>query len=172
MRAAVLIISLLWLSGCVTPVIDYHAGTDFSRYHLVQFSADPSRPESLDDKRLREALAQVLPQHGLTLVERDADLKLVSRFLPYSRFDGSELFWGVGATRDNLGIAVASPVTLNETRTWRLQLELVDSASNQVVWSARSADSMDEDYLSAKRSSWISKTVVRMFEHYPPTTAH
>lgn len=168
MRVVVLLMAMFWLSGCVTPVIDYHAGTDFSRYRTVEFSTDASRAESLDDKRLHDVLAQILPQHGLTLVAHDADLKLISRFLPYSRFDGSELFWGVGASRDNLGIAVSSPVTLNETRTWRLQLELVDAASNQVVWSARSADSMDEDYLSAKRSTWISKTVARMFEHYPP----
>src|SRR5690606_24391527 len=131
-------------AGCATPVIAYQAGTSFAAYSRASMApAMDEQVRSLDVARVEQAVRKYLPVRGVQLVDNDAQLQVVSRFVEYSRFDSNELFWGFGATRSNVGVAVSTPVSSEESKQYRLEIELVDVASKQVVWKARSAGAMD-----------------------------
>ncbi|MCB1837078.1 MAG: DUF4136 domain-containing protein [Alcanivoracaceae bacterium] len=168
---SVMVLVVLALVGCATPVIDYQAGTsfgDYSRASLAMTSGEQETARSLDMARVEQALRKYLPAQGVQIVDDDAQLQVVSRFVEYSRFDSNELFWGFGATRSNVGVAVSTPVSSEESKQYRLEIELVDIASKQVVWKARSAGAMDEDYSTAARDKWIDRAVQKMLAEYPP----
>lgn len=168
---SVMVLVVLALAGCATPVIDYQAGTsfgDYSRASLAASSGEQETIRSLDMARVEQAVRKYLPAQGVQLVEDNAQLQVVSRFVEYSRFDSNELFWGFGATRSNVGVAVSTPVSSEESKQYRLEIELVDIASKQVVWKARSAGAMDEDYSAAARDKWIDRAVQKMLAEYPP----
>jgi uncharacterized lipoprotein YmbA len=168
MRSVMLLV-VLALAGCATPVIDYQAGTSFAAYSRASMAPAPDEQvRSLDVARVEQAVRKYLPVRGVQLVDSDAQLQVVSRFVEYSRFDSNELFWGFGATRSNVGVAVSTPVSSEESKQYRLEIELVDVASKQVVWKARSAGAMDEDYSTAARDKWIDRAVQKMLAEYPP----
>jgi hypothetical protein len=170
MRSVMLLLVLV-LAGCATPVIDYQAGTSFGNYARASLAASSGEQEtirSLDMARVEQAVRKYLPAQGVQIVDGDAQLQVVSRFVEYSRFDSNELFWGFGATRSNVGVAVSTPVSSEESKQYRLEIELVDIASKQVVWKARSAGAMDEDYSTAARDKWIDRAVQKMLAEYPP----
>lgn len=171
MRSVMVLMMVLALAGCATPVIDYQAGTsfgDYSRASLATSSGEQETIRSLDMARVEQAVRKYLPAQDVQLVEDNAQLQVVSRFVEYSRFDANELFWGFGATRSNVGVAVSTPVSSEESKQYRLEIELVDIASKQVVWKARSAGAMDEDYSAAARDKWIDRAVQKMLAEYPP----
>lgn len=171
MRSVLVLVTVLALAGCATPVIDYQAGTSFGNYaraSLATSSGEQETVRSLDMARVEQAVRKYLPAQGVQIVDGDAQLQVVSRFVEYSRFDSNELFWGFGATRSNVGVAVSTPVSSEESKQYRLEIELVDIASKQVVWKARSAGAMDEDYSTAARDKWIDRAVQKMLAEYPP----
>ena len=168
---SVLVLVVLALVGCATPVIDYQAGASFGNYaraSLATSSGEQETVRSLDMARVEQAVRKYLPAQGVQIVDGDAQLQVVSRFVEYSRFDSNELFWGFGATRSNVGVAVSTPVSSEESKQYRLEIELVDIASKQVVWKARSAGAMDEDYSTVARDKWIDRAVQKMLAEYPP----
>lgn len=169
MRRNLLLLVVLALAGCATPVIDYRAGTSFAEYTRARFAPVGDQPRSLDVSRAESAISKYLPARGVTLVDEGAQLQVTARFVEYSRFDSNEVFWGFGATRNSLGVAVTTPVTSEESIQYRLEIELVDLASREVVWKARSAAAMDEDYSAARREEWIDRAVSKMLEQYPPS---
>lgn len=170
MRSVMLLLVLV-LAGCATPVVDYQAGTQFEQYSrasLAVASGEQETVRSIDMARVEQAVRKYLPAQGVQIVDDDAQLQVVSRFVEYSRFDSNELFWGFGATRSNVGVAVSTPVSSEESKQYRLEIELVDIASKQVVWKARSAGAMDEDYSATARDKWIDRAVQKMLAEYPP----
>jgi len=157
------------LGGCAAPLIDYGAGTDFARYQTVRAFERADPPRSLDAARVEAALARVLPSRGLVLKDvGPSDLQVRYRFVEYSRFDVNEMFWGVGASRNNIGVGISAPVSAEESKQYRLDIELIDVRDQQVVWRARSAAALSEDARPARRESWIDKQVSKMLEAYPP----
>lgn len=170
MRSVMLLLVLV-LAGCATPVVDYQAGTQFEQYSrasLAVASGEQETVRSIDMARVEQAVRKYLPARGLQIVDGDAQLQVISRFVEYSRFDSHELVWGFGATRNNMGIAVSTPVSSEESKQYRLEIQLVDIASRQVVWKARSVGAMDEDYSAAARDKWIDRAVQKLLAEYPP----
>lgn len=159
----------LSLAACVSPRIDYLASADFSAYQQVQLLHDTDAPRSLDGARVVSALGKYLPKRGLALRETSAALQLRYALTEYSRFDVNEVFWGFGAShQNNIAVGVSAPISAEETKQFRLVLELIDVNTKQVVWSARSANGLDEDASSARREKWIDKQVRLMLEKFPP----
>ena len=158
---------LLW--GCASPVVDYQSGTDFTAYTSAMFDTQKDdTTKSLDAARVETALKKSLPVHGLQITPSRANLQLHYRLIEYSHFDGNEVFWGVGASRGNVGLGFSTPVSARESRKLRLEIEFVDTATQQVVWKGRSAVYLDEDAASSAREKWIDRQVEKMLEGYPP----
>jgi len=163
----------LCLAACASPHIDYLAATDFSAYQQVQLLQASDAPRSLDGARVVHALKKYLPDSGLALQDTATTLQMRYGFSEYSRFDVNEVFWGFGASRqNNIAAGVSAPISAEESKQYRLVLELIDAETRQVVWSARSANGLDEDASSVRREKWIDKQVRLMLEKYPPPTEH
>jgi hypothetical protein len=164
-----LLLAVLSVSGCATSVIDYKRGTDFSVYQQASIRKDDSQKEtSIDTARIEAALVKYLPQQGLAVVQTEAQLEVVGRLVEYRRYESNQVSWGVGGVHDNLGVGLSAPMSADERKQYRLEIEFVDSATKQVVWKARSAQAMDENFGAGKRDAWIDKNVARLLEGYPP----
>lgn len=170
MRIRLTLLFLALLAGCASPSIDYQPGTDFGAYQRVTL-VHGDGAKSIDDARVIGALNKHLPAHGLTPTEAEASLQVRYRFVEYSHYDVNEVFWGFGASRGNVGVGVSTPVSADETKQYRLVLEMVDTAAQQVVWKASSANGLPEDARSEKRSRWIDQQVEKMLAAYPPASA-
>lgn len=159
------------LTGCMSPVVlDYQEGVDFSRYHTFAVKGAEGA-ESIDGTRVRQALIRGLEQEGLEQAgQSEADLLARHRFVEHSRYDTTDVFWGVGAGagRGSLGLGVTTPITVDERKDYQLVLELVDPRRQQVVWKTASQRTLSADLGGASRAEWIATVVKQMLEKYPP----
>lgn len=164
-----LLLAAISVSGCATSVVDYKSGTDFSIYQQASVRKDDSQKDtSIDTVRIQAALKKHLPEQGLTVAMSDAQLEVVGRLVEYSRYEGNQVSWGFGGARDSLAIGLSAPISADERKQYRLEIEFVDIATKQVVWKAKSTQAMDENYGAEKRDKWIDKNVARMLMRYPP----
>lgn len=159
---------LVLLAGCATPVTDYQKGTDFSAYKTATIRQDDGSDRSIDAARVYSALEKYLPPQGIAVTDKAAALEVVSHFSEYARYDSNNVSFGFGATRNNLGVGVTAPISSEERKQYRLEIEFVDAKTKQVIWKARSANQMDEDLSAASRDKWIDNAVRKMLAKYPP----
>lgn len=159
---------LLALAGCATPVTDYKKGTDFSVYKAATLRQDAGGDRSIDAARVDAALKKYLPSRGVSVTNNAAQLEVVSRFKEYAHYDSNNVSFGFGAARSNMGIGVTTPVSSKERKQYRLEIEFVDTQTQQVVWKASSANKMDEDLSAENRDEWIDYTVQKILAKYPP----
>lgn len=164
-----LLLATICVSGCATSVIDYKSGTDFSVYQQASVRKDGSeKVTSIDAVRIQTALRKHLPEQGLTVAMSDAQLEVVGRLVEYSRYESNQVSWGFGGARDSLAVGLSAPISADERKEYRLEIQFVDIATKQVVWKAKSTHAMDENYGADKRDKWIDKNVARMLMRYPP----
>lgn len=164
-----LLLAVLSVSGCATAVIDYKRGADFSVYQQASIRKDDNQKDtSIDTARIEAALAKHLPEQGLAVIPAEAQLEVVGRLVEYRRYEGNQMSWGIGGARDNLAIGLSAPISVDERKQYRLEIEFVDAATKQIVWKARSTQAMDENFGADKRDNWIDKNVARLLERYPP----
>lgn len=164
-----LLLAVLFLSACASPVVDYKSGTNFSDYQYASVRKENGEKEtSIDTSRIQAALEKHLPAQGLALSNSDAQLEVVGRLVEYSHYEGSQVSWGFGGFRDNLAVGLSAPIIADERKQYRLEIEFVDIATKNVVWKVASTQAMDERYGAAKRDQWIDNNVAKMLAQYPP----
>lgn len=171
MRASLIFLVLLALTGCTSPVIvDYETGTDFAQYETYAFK--PPRKdaaESLDGQRVQAAVKPLMKARGLELVDADqADLLLEHQVQETRRVESTGFAFGLGYGYDHVGVGLGTGPQVYEVREGRLVLELEERATNEVVWRAESRYDLNPDLTGEKRRARIEKLVGEMFEHFPP----
>jgi hypothetical protein len=83
------------------------------------------------------------------------------------RYDGSVVQFGFGFSRNNVGIGTTTPVEGDITEEYKLVVQMIDPATNNVVWQATSRDRLYDDMRSERRNEHIQKAVDEMFQRYP-----
>ena len=169
MRTLILIISSLLLSACVSPVvIDRQEGAQPSQYQTYAFvEQDEDTPRALDDQRARQALEKAFADRGVNPVAADqADIHVRHFFKREQRYDGSTMQFGFGYGFDRFGVGASTPVEGEMTEEYKLVVQFVDPASNNVVWQATSRDRLDDEMSSERRKASIDKSVKVMFERF------
>ncbi|MCG8392376.1 MAG: DUF4136 domain-containing protein [Pseudomonadales bacterium] len=170
MRVFLLITATLLLSACVSPVIiDSQPGTDLQQYHTYAFvEQDEDKPRELDDQRTQAALKAALAEQGITPATADqADVHVKHFFKREQRYDGSVVQFGVGFTRNNIGLGASTPVEGEISEEYKLVVQLIDPQSNNVVWQATSRDQLHDEMSSERRQAHIDKAVQDMFKRFP-----
>ncbi len=160
----------LFLGACVSPVvIDSQEGASLNQYRSYAFvEQNEDQPRALDDQRARSALKTALSEKGLSPVASgQADLHVRHFFKREQRYDGSVLQFGFGFSRNNVGVGTTTPVEGDITEEYKLVVQVVDPASNNVVWQATSRDRLYDEMSSERRSERIRKAVDEMFQRYP-----
>lgn len=170
------IVAAVAVGGCAAPVTDYQHDTDFSIYHAATLRKDPHAETSIDAARVDAALKKYLPARGILIAEEvteemegeEAALEVVSRFVPYRRYESDNVAFGYGVARRDIGVGITAPVVSEERKQYRLEITFVDRGNQQVIWRVRSADRMDEDLSAPRRDKWVDNTVREMLSMYPP----
>ncbi|MZR63174.1 DUF4136 domain-containing protein [Alcanivorax sp. DP30] len=169
MRSLTLFIALLLLSACVSPVvIDRQDNVTPSQYQTYAFiEQDEDTPRALDDQRARKALETALASQGIKSVPADqADIQVRHFFKREQRYDGDVMQFGFGYGFNNVALGASTPVEGEMTEEYKLVVQLVDPASNNVVWQATSRDRLHDEMSSERRQAHIDKAVKEMFERF------
>ena len=162
---------LLLLTGCASPVlVDYQSGAGFAQYGTYAFKPPgQDAAESLDGQRVRSAVKPLMQARGFELVDAgNADLLLHHRVKETRRVESTGFAFGFGYGYDHVGVGLGTVPEVREIREGRLVLELVDRATDEVVWRAESRHDLNPDVTGEKRRERIEKLVGQMFEHFPP----
>jgi hypothetical protein len=169
MRILSLLLASLLLSACVSPVvIDQHGDITPSQYQTYAFiEQDEDTPRALDDQRARKALESALADKGLQPVsETQADIQVRHFFKREQRYDGNVMQFGFGYGFNNVAVGASTPVEGEMTEEYKLVVQFVDPASNNVVWQATSRDRLHDEMTSERRQAHIDKAVKEMFERF------
>ncbi len=160
----------LVLGACVSPVvIDSQEGAKLDQYRSYAFvEQNEDQPRELDDQRARTALKTALSEKGLSAsTSGQADVHVKHFFKREQRYDGSVVQFGFGFSRNNVGVGTTTPVEGDITEEYKLVVQMIDPATNNVVWQATSRDRLYDDMRSERRSEHIQKAVDEMFQRYP-----
>ena len=169
MRILSLLLASLLLSACVSPVvIDQQGDITPSQYQTYAFiEQDEDTPRALDDQRARKALESALADKGLLPVsETQADIQVRHFFKREQRYDGNVMQFGFGYGFNNVAVGASTPVEGEMTEEYKLVVQFVDPASNNVVWQATSRDRLHDEMTSERRQAHIDKAVKEMFERF------
>ena len=169
MRLLSLLLASLLLSACVSPVvIDQQGDITPSQYQTYAFiEQDEDTPRALDDQRARKALESALADKGLQPVsETQADIQVRHFFKREQRYDGNVMQFGFGYGFNNVAVGASAPVEGEMTEEYKLVVQFVDPASNNVVWQATSRDRLHDEMTSERRQAHIDKAVKEMFERF------
>ena len=160
----------LFLGACVSPVvIDSQEDASLNQYRSYAFvEQSEDQPRALDDQRARAALETALAEKGLKpAASGQADVHVKHFFKREQRYDGSVFQFGFGFSRNNVGVGTTTPVEGDITEEYKLVVQMVDPASNNVIWQATSRDRLHDEMSSERRSERIRKAVDDMFQRYP-----
>lgn len=174
MRMASMVLAVLALTGCATPVmVDYESGTAFEAYSTYAFAGDGgSGAKSLDGQRIEAAIRPRLKARGLEPAPaEEADLLVDYSIREIRRVESTGLSFGMGLGHDNVGLGLSTRPEVYEVREGRLVVELEDRAENRVVWRAESRHDLDPDLAGDKRRGRIRGLIRQMFDKFPPAKA-
>ena len=160
----------LVLGACVSPVvIDSQEGASLNQYRSYAFvEQNEDQPRELDDQRARNALKSALAEQGLTpAASEQADVHVKHYFKREQRYGGSVLQFGFGFSRNNVGVGTTTPVEGDITEEYKLVVQMIEPATNNVVWQATSRDRLYDEMSSERRSDRIRKAVAEMFQRHP-----
>lgn len=172
MRIFIASMLLLALTGCASNVVtDYNTSTAFSQYQSWAFAPDDGKQKavSLDGARIRSALEKELTAEGLTRAEPGkADLLVHYRIEEVEHLDTTGMSFGLGIGRGPFGFGLGTVPPVQQIQEGKLVVELVDTATNQVVWRATSKRYLNDDQSPETRNKLIREVVNEMFTKYPP----
>ncbi|MCJ2378763.1 DUF4136 domain-containing protein [Vibrio sp. ZSDZ34] len=161
------------VAGCAADVAtDYDASVNFSRFNSYQYQEDPNVPVSLDGARIKRAVDYQMAGKGFKKVDSNSDLLVRYSILEGSelRSDGLTVGFGIGTStsgRGGYGVSARTPERFKEKKFGKLNVELIEAKSNEVVWRSISQRQLTETMDSDDRDAFIMDQVGKMFEQYP-----
>ncbi len=172
MRKPLFVFSLLTLAAATGSLagisVDHDKSVDFSKYgtFTIRQATEPVSP--LMRQRLIQAIEVQLGADGLEKVEEGADLHVVIHVAIGTEKVIRADSWGYGGHPGWGGWGGWGTTTVNvrDVSVGTLLLDIVDTASNQLVWRGVATDSLPKK--SEKLEKKIYKTVDKLFRHFPP----
>jgi hypothetical protein len=164
-RIVVMLCALAWLAVPVGAGIevDYEVGIDFESYRTYAWQPGTDAGQPQIQQAIYRYVEQELREAGLEKVSVDeADLFVVSHAFSEmnAHATGGYVYaqrWGVGIL--STGVAV-------DTKGY-LVIDLIDSQSEQAVWSARATEVMGLPDLT-KLTNKVKNITRKMFKKFPP----
>ncbi|MDY6920051.1 MAG: DUF4136 domain-containing protein [Pseudomonadota bacterium] len=169
--AAILVSLGLFLGGCAQKLAnyDYNPGFSYANYQTYALQqSDKQSYQSLDGSRIEAALRQTLEPRYQAAAPEQADF-IVNYYLEASeQIDQSGFSFGFGVFGSNLGVGVSTGPEARQETEGKLVLEVVDTASDQLVWSARARRHLKDGMIPTERRELIQKLVAEMLQNFPP----
>ncbi|QSP94670.1 DUF4136 domain-containing protein [Marinobacter salinisoli] len=172
MRLLMISALVLALTGCAANVVtDYKDSAPFGSYGSWAFAPNAGEGSfvSLDDSRVRTAVDREMKREALRQVpQAEADLLVNWKIVEEERLEQVGVGLGVGFGNGPFGWGMAAPPPVREVKEGKLVIELIDTATNEVVWRAASQRYLKERQSPDERRELIDEVVAEMFSQYPP----
>lgn len=181
--AAFLILILVLLAGCATPVkTEHEPGVDFSAYQSFAW-VPPERPvirepifdSEILDRRVELAVSEVLEEQGLRRVADAAEADLLVTYHGVVRRSGqaggSRVSLGMGTARSggSTRIGIGTGISVGGGGGQREQsliiLDLRDASDDRLVWRGWREEDARQDRYTQDR---LKRLVRRILAEYPP----
>ena len=176
MRRMTWILSLVSLaivtSASAKVSVDYDRTADFRARRTYAWMKGTEAPNTLVEKRIRAAVDEQLQAKGLTRVEGQADLHVITHATTTtgSRLDVTNYGYG-----DNVGwegFTARTPgtnVAMREYSTGTLVVDLVDPIANKLIWRGVATEALGINPNPEKVSKKVLKVTRSMFRDFPPS---
>jgi hypothetical protein len=176
MRAVGVVSILLLLAACSQIQVhsDHDPGANFAAlrtYAWLQKTSEAPRDPRLDndllDSRVHSAVNDELYAKGYREAAENPDFRVTYHVMVQSKFDVQSfpVYYGYGYGR--LG-APGPDVRVTEYEQGTLILDLVDSATNDLIWRGSAQARIDPNRSPQERTKLIRDAVHAMLEHFPP----
>lgn len=151
---------------------DYNPATDFSRYKTFRMKTGTPAPDRPMQARIEKAIASELTQKGLTEAGENAQLFIythvkigVDKALDVSSFGyGGYFGWGGWD-----GDFETTGVNVVDVPTGTLMVDMVDGASQQMVWRGIAQGTLHPNSTEEKSEQRINKAVAKLLKKFPPS---
>ncbi|HYV84750.1 MAG TPA: DUF4136 domain-containing protein [Patescibacteria group bacterium] len=174
-NAALLFGALAWVlvatpsAFAQTVKTDFDKKTDFAKYKSFAFRKGTDAPTPFAQQRIEGAVATQLKTRGMTPAE-SADLLAYThtQISSEKRMDVSSFGYGGYAGWGGWGGAYGtSSVTVSNIPVGTVVVDLVDGASNALVWRGIASDTLLTNPTPEKSEKRINKAMEKLFRGFP-----
>lgn len=163
--ASAMLVALAFSSALARDVkTDYDHHANFSRYRTYHWErVKTSNP--LWQDRIRETVDRDLQAKGLQKVESGGDLALTAVGATHNEHEYQTFYNGLPGWRwRRFGETATTTVTNYHVGT--LVLDMYDSRTRDLVWRGWASDTLSNK--PEKNQDKLSKSINKMFDHFPP----
>ncbi|WP_372762365.1 DUF4136 domain-containing protein [Pseudoalteromonas sp.] len=179
MKNILIIAALALLTACTqTADWDYDKSADFANYKTFAWAenADLTKDtnnyqiNALMEKRVRSAIISELSQKmGMRLTDpANADVLINYHASVDKELDVSNFSIGYGARWSSWGMGYHNDITTREYEVGTLVIDIVDRASNQLVWRGAEDGRLRKNQSPEQRERSVKKTVAKILTNFPP----
>lgn len=163
---------MLALTGCAQKLAnyDYDPGFGFTSYtgYALQQS-DKQTYQSLDASRIEAAIKQQFEGRYRLVDAGEADFVVHYYVQAQRKIDNSGVSFGFGfGVSSNVGVGVSTSPPAREKTEGQLILEVVDSASDKLVWTAKATRTLKDSMNPTQRDYLVQDVVQEMLANFPP----
>jgi hypothetical protein len=179
-KLGVLLLGIAAVSACssITTNADYDQAANFSSYKTYAWkNVEPMQNQIVED-RIHASIDRTLASKGLTKVESNPDLWVVThaRLSKETQINTYNTGWGYGGWGGYGwgawgGGAGMSTSTVNEIPVGNLVVDLVDARKSQMVWRGQASKTLDPGASPETKQKNIDEAITKMFAPYPPGAA-
>ena len=176
MKNSILFLLLVAVAACssLKTSYDYDKQADFTKYKTYNYTADAlSLPiQELNRNRLLQAIDKEMTARGFTKAESgdvqvDLRVKAEQKREATATSSGTGMGYGGGWRYGYGGGFTTTQINVNEFVEGTLFINLVDRATDKLVWSGRGTKVVDEDASPETRERNIKEGVAAVFKNYP-----
>ena len=178
MRTARLLVSFFALTfvlataaGAVSVNQDYNQSTDFSKYKTYDLKEGTPAPSPLVQERIVNAITAQLEAKGLKRSAESPDLEV----FPHVKISSEKVvdvnsfgyggYYGWSGWGGGWG---TSTVNVRDIPVGTLMVDMVDTASKELVWRGVAQDTVNPNAKPEKRDKNINAAVTKLFGKFPP----
>jgi hypothetical protein len=179
MKRIVFVVFVAVLTACSSLKVtyDYDGQADFTKYKTYTFSQEALKLpiQQLNRDRLLKAIETELAAKGFTKSEDNPDALIDLHVKAEEKMDATATTTGPGMYGGGYygrygygGGFSTTHIDYNKYVEGTLFVDLVDNASQKIVWQSRATKTLDEDVSAEKREQNINYAVKQIFSKYPP----
>ena len=172
MRASLLVLLAALAAAApaqaVRATVDHDKDADFTKYKTYTRAAGTPARNELNQKRIDAALEAQLSAKGLTRVESGGDLTVVTHAASETSTRVRVDDYGYGYYPGYWRSVPMTTVDVYEVVVGSVVVDLVDTATDQLVWRGEATDTVSPGIKPEKVEKIINKAMEKLFRQYPP----
>ena len=177
MKRILCIVFVAALTACSSLKVtyDYDGQADFTKYKTYAFTEEALKLpiQQLNRDRVLKAIESEMAAKGFTKSEDNPDALIDLHVKAEEKMEATATnTGGYGGYYGRYGYGGGFSTTridYNKYVEGTLFVDLVDKASQKIVWQGRATKTLDEDISAEKREANINYAIKEIFSKYPPS---